>query len=270
MTAEQPPRLSDYAAARTALLDNIVRTLSADARFVAGWLSGSFGRGEGDAVSDLDLTLVVTDSQRDQLCARPWMVGAGTTAKRLAVLQQFGEPAVIHENHFNAPEGGSFTFTLYAGSALMVDWVFVPLSDARRPAQAQLLFSKADVPIQALPTLAGRPQRMAAASERVSFFWMMAAITTKCRVRGDTVSFLTYLDGLHQVAAEIDRMVSGAPFGQSPRPSVDLALGLDEQAQVLRAVCAQVLALMPAVERLGGHVPPSPMGEIEALLSLTP
>jgi len=46
------------------------------------------------------LTLVVTDSQRDQLCARPWMVGAGTTAKRLAVMQQFGEPAVIHENHF--------------------------------------------------------------------------------------------------------------------------------------------------------------------------
>ena len=266
MTSSTP--LATYAAARDALLAEIVRVLSADDRFVAAWLGGSFGRGEGDAVSDLDLTLVVTDAQRDQLCARPWMVGAGTTAKRLAVIRQFGEPAVIHENHLNAPEGGSFTFTLYAGSALMVDWIFVPRSDARQPPGARVLFARASLPAQSPSTIASRPQRMAAASERVSFFWMMAAVTAKRRVRGDVVGFHVLLDMVQGVADEIGRMVSGEPYGQRSRPAIGLALDPEAQAQALRAVCAQVLSLMPDVERLGGHVPPSPMEEIEALLRL--
>src|SRR5262245_27771265 len=122
MTFDTSPRLAAYAAARQSILDDAVRVLSADPRFVAAWLGASHGRGQADAASDLDLTAVVTDDQRDVLCARPWMVGAGTTTQRLAVIRQFGEPAVLHENHFNAPEGGSFTFTLYAGSALQVDW----------------------------------------------------------------------------------------------------------------------------------------------------
>ena len=268
MSAPASSRLSEYAASRQALLDDIVRTLSADDRFLAAWLSGSFGRGEGDAVSDLDLTVAVADGQRDHLCARPWMVGAGTTAKRLAVFRQFGEPAVIHENQFNAPEGGSFTYTLYAGSALMIDWVFVPLSSARRPAQAPVLFAKVDVPLQSPPTIGARTQRMAEASERVSFFWMMAAVTAKRRARGDTVAFLVFLDMLHQVADEIARMLSGENTGHRPRPSVSLALAPHEQAQAMRTICAQVLAFMPEVEKYGGHVPPSPMSEIEVLLNL--
>lgn len=261
-------RRGEYARARQALLDDIVRTLSSDDRFVAAWLSGSFGRGDGDAVSDLDLNLVVTDSQRDQLCARPWMVGAGTTARRLAVFRQFGEPAIIHENHFNAPEGGSFTFTLYAGSALMVDWVFVPLSDARRPAQAPLLFAKVDLALQSPPTIGARTQRIAAASERVSFFWMMAAATAKRRVRGDVVDFHVLLDQARSVVVEIQSQLSGEPAPYRSGSPLALAATPEAQAAALRALCQQVLALMPEVENQGGHVPPSPMGEIEALLAL--
>jgi hypothetical protein len=257
-----------YAAARDALLADIVRALSADDRFVAAWLTGSFGRDQGDAVSDLDLTVVVTDAQRDMLCARPWMVGAGTTAKRLAVIRLFGEPAVLHENHYNAPEGGSFTFTLYAGSALMVDWVFVPFSDARRPAHARPLFAKAEILPQPPPTLGARPQRSAVASERVSFFWMLAAVAAKRRARGDVVDFHVLLDHARRVADEIQAQVSGEPPAYRPAPPLALAASPAEQAQALRVLCRQVLDRMPAVEALGGHVPPSPMGEIEALLSL--
>ncbi len=262
------PQQAAYAAARQALLDRIVATLSADERFVAGWLVGSFGRGQGDAVSDLDLTLVVTDAQRDALCARPWMVGAGTTARRLAVLQLFGEPAVIHENHHNAPPGGTFTFTLYAGSALMVDWVFVPLSDARRPPQARVLFSQAPIPPLEPASPATQPQRIDLASERVSFFWMMAAVAAKYRARGDLVNFYVTLATLHRLVAEIAALVSGAPGPAPGAPPLEPAAEPAAQAEALRLACRPVLALMPEVERLGGHVPPRPMEPIETLLDL--
>jgi hypothetical protein len=259
---------ADYAASRADLLRRIVAAAEADERFVAGWLTGSFGRGEADAVSDLDLTLVVVDAQRDALCARPWMVGAGTNARRLAFIQQFGEPAVIHENHHNAPEGGSFTFVLYAGTALMVDFVFVPFSNARRSPQAQMLFVKAHVPAASAPPAETLPSRSAAASERVSFFWMMAAVAAKYRARGDAVYFHLLLDSLFQTEAEIARLLSGQPARYRRGSRAPLAATPVEQADALRAVCQRVLAHMPELERLGGHVPPDPMRAIEVLLGL--
>jgi hypothetical protein len=256
-----------YSAAREALLSRILEQLTPDERFVAGWLGGSYGRGTQDAVSDLDLTLVVRDDQRDALCARPWMVAEGTTARRLAVLQQFGDPVIIHENHHNAPEAGSFTFVLYARSALVVDWIFVPQSNALRPPDSRLLFEKEAIPLQRSPP-DNAPQRIAAASERVSFFWMMAAVTAKARARGQGVRFCALLDLLHQVAAEVARLVAGEPVARISAQVGGPPADARSQAEALRQVCGQMVELMPQVARLGGHVPLSPMTEIEALLSL--
>lgn len=261
-------RLSAYQQARQWLLDRIVAATRADDRFLAGWLTGSFARGQADSVSDLDLTLVVVDGQRDALCARPWMVGAGTNTRRLTFFQQFGQPAVIHENQHNAPDGGSFTFVLYAGSALMVDFVFVPLSNAKRPHHAQLLFAKAEIPEEPVPARPTVPSRSAAASERVSFFWMMAAITAKYRARGDAVYFHQLLDTIYKVADEIEQLVSGELAGFQRGSRAPLTASPEAQAQALRQVCQRVLALMPVVERLGGHVPPAPMEAVEVLLAL--
>lgn len=41
-----------------ALLDQLIAAFAADPRVRSGWLSGSFGKGAGDAWSDVDLTLV--------------------------------------------------------------------------------------------------------------------------------------------------------------------------------------------------------------------
>ncbi len=49
--------LLTYEAERAALLETIVQHARADARVVAGWLFGSLGRGDGDALSDLDVWL---------------------------------------------------------------------------------------------------------------------------------------------------------------------------------------------------------------------
>ena len=50
---------SAHAALRDDLLRQTVAALAEDGRFVAAWLAGSFGRGEADAYSDLDLVAVV-------------------------------------------------------------------------------------------------------------------------------------------------------------------------------------------------------------------
>ena len=68
-----------HAAARDALLERIVAALRADERFVAAWLRGSFGRGDDDELSDLDLDVVLRDADAPVLCARPWHTGGRTT-----------------------------------------------------------------------------------------------------------------------------------------------------------------------------------------------
>ncbi|MFN8421591.1 MAG: nucleotidyltransferase domain-containing protein, partial [Anaerolineae bacterium] len=85
--------LTTYQAAREALLAQIIDVLRQDDRLVAAWLTGSYQRGDADAVSDLDLNVVVADAYATQLCARPRMVQTGTTEQRLALVSQFGTPA---------------------------------------------------------------------------------------------------------------------------------------------------------------------------------
>src|SRR5512143_811598 len=101
--------LNTYRANRDELLARIIHALSNDERFVAAWLTGSFGRNDADALSDLDLTLVVSDAYSGNLCKRNEQVSSQTTAERLDLFSQFGTPAIIHENNHNAPEGGTFT-----------------------------------------------------------------------------------------------------------------------------------------------------------------
>jgi hypothetical protein len=93
-------------------------------------------------------------------------------------------------------------------------------------------------------------------------------VAARRRARGDVVDFHVQLDHLRSLAAEIQSHVTGGPAVYRTGSPLPLAATPAAQAAALRAVCAQVLALMPAVEQLGGHVPPSPMGEIETLLRL--
>src|SRR5512132_639300 len=130
---------------RDNFLSEVVTSLSNDNRFVAAWLTGSMSREEADSLSDLDISLVVSDQFSSSLCTRLEQVSAQTSPERHALFSQFGTPALIHENNNNAPEGGTFTFTLYANSVIMVDWVLIPQSKAKRPDGTKLLFDKAGI-----------------------------------------------------------------------------------------------------------------------------
>lgn len=53
--------MSQATPAQRALLERIIAVVSADERVDSAWLSGSFGRGAGDAWSDIDITVVVDE-----------------------------------------------------------------------------------------------------------------------------------------------------------------------------------------------------------------
>jgi hypothetical protein len=107
------------------------------------------------------------------------MVSAQTTAERWALFSQFGQPAVLHENNNNAPQGGTFTFVMYTETAVMVDWILRPQKGAARPPATRLLWDNAGIP-PALPAAVDSPyQRANEAAEMAAFFWMMSAVVLK-------------------------------------------------------------------------------------------
>jgi hypothetical protein len=243
---------------------------------VAAWLAGSFGRGEPDPVSDLDLNLVVCAPHHKTLCARPAMASAGSTPERLALFSRFGQPAVIHENNHNAPPGGTFTFVLYAGSALMVDWILLPKTAAQRSAETLLLFDHAGIPIQDpegntsassadCRNLASRAEK---ASEQLAFFWMMAAVAAKYLLREDAAMVQWILEMLARALAEIDRLLAGEPYRHRRGAYAPLAPAREQQVQALQEYMERANERAAQVLALGGRVPENPAATVGILLGL--
>jgi predicted nucleotidyltransferase len=56
---------------RESLLAKITEGLRSDERFVAAWLTRSYGRGEQTWQSDLDIHVVVVGAHSERLCATP-------------------------------------------------------------------------------------------------------------------------------------------------------------------------------------------------------
>lgn len=260
--------LNDYRKSRDRLLSTIVESFSNDERFVAAWLTGSYSHGNEDAVSDLDLSLVISDTYGENLCKRVEQVSSQTTNERFNLFSQFGTPAIIHENNNNAPEGGTFTFTLYEKSCLMVDWILIPQSKALRPSQASLLFEKSNIPLAPEPQPENYEQRVKQASERVAFFWMMMAISAKYLFRKDKVFVMSWFEELSRMVQEVERLISGKTweYVRGSRSTLEsTSLG---QKQAIVKLGEKMEALMPELVNMGGQVLPSPMSEIHALLSL--
>jgi hypothetical protein len=257
-----------YTQQRDTFLQSLVERLSVDDRFVAAWLTGSFAKGQQDALSDIDLTLVVADKHCQALCERPWMVSAQTTQERLALFSLFGQPSFLHENNHNAPQGGTFTFVAYAESAILVDWVLRPQKDALRPESSRLLFDKAGLPIQPPTQPETYEQRAEKASEIVAFFWMMAAVTVKYIRRGDMVFVTTWLEELTKLVYEVERRINGQGWEYKRGSSSELKVTPQEQLEAIQQLCTRMEKLMPEVARLGGYVAESPLSTIEILIGL--
>jgi hypothetical protein len=259
-----PLTLNDYAAGRDTQLARIVDGLLADRRFAAAWLEGSFGRNEADRISDLDLHVAVADANSRGLCfhPKPRNAGAGAAPERAALVSNFGRPAVIHENHNNAPEGGSFSFVLYSTSAVMVDWVLTPLSVAERLPESLLLFEKSTIPVRAYELPLPEEQPLNDVSERMAFFWMMAAVSCKYIIRREDETVAWFFQVLQETRDEVDRLIHPLPNQASkPLPAT--------HSEALFNLCGQMNTLALSASKEGIVIAPAPLEEIKTLLSLS-
>lgn len=260
--------LGEQLATRDAFLANLVETLKADDRFVAAWLTGSLSQGKADALSDLDLQVVVAAPHVEALCARPQAVSAQTTPDRMALFSRFGAPVMVHENNYNAPEDGTFTNVVYAETNVMVDWILRPQANAERPTTALLLFDKVGVAVSENAQPESLAQRAEMASEKVAFFWMMTAVTVKYSLRGDGVFATIWLEELHRMVREVERLIAGRPYAYQGRSVSTLAASQPEQLAAVEALTKQMEGLLPQVAALGGYVRPSPRATLLQMMLL--
>jgi len=265
------PALQAYVARRDAFLQRVLADLQRDDRFVAAWLAGSFGRGEADLISDLDLHLVVTDAYADTILIKPAMVWASTTAERMVLFHRYGEPVILHENHHNAIGEGTFTYCEYA-DLVKVDWTLMAQSKALRPAFARLLFERVAIPQAVAPVAESLAERQEAIAEKVGYFWLMAATGCKYIVRGDAVAVIQQFKMVHDTLDEIERLLQGQPpiWGREHiEPFHVEALDMPYWAAQVQAMCHQMVAMYPRIEAFVGHaVHPIAIDTIEALLAL--
>jgi hypothetical protein len=257
-----------YGRRRDALLARIAANLAMDERFIAGWLTGSYARGEADALSDLDITIAVADPYSEVLCQRREQVSSQTSPERYALFSQFGLPALIHENNNNAPQGGTFTSVLYSGSALMIDWTFIPRAKAERPVQSIPLFEKGNIPLAPPLQLEALEQSKKAVAESWAFFWMMTALTIKYINRRDDVFVTEWIEHLHGLQREIERRLDRKPW-QYHRGSLSSRQATPEtQLKSIIELCNRMVELKPKVSEFTGSEPLTPVAEIEELFAL--
>ena len=260
--------LDVYRKRRDVLLARIVDVLAMDERFVAGWLTGSYARGNADALSDIDITIAVADPESGSLCQRLEQVSSQTSSERYALFSQFGTPALIHENNNNAPEDGTFTFVLYSESAIMVDWTLIPRSKAKRPGQSILLFEKANIPLTPPLEPEQLEQSKKAVAEIWAFFWMMTAITIKYMTRSDDVYVTEWLEHLHGLQREIERRLDRKPWQYTRGSLSSFQVTREAQLKSIRELCNHMLEIKDRVSEFIGSAPLTPMTEIEKLFTL--
>jgi predicted nucleotidyltransferase len=262
------PPLEAYRDRRDKFLSEVVESLSTDERFVAGWLTGSISRNDDDALSDIDLRLVVAETYSTSLCARLEQVSAQTSPERFALFSQFGVPALIHENNNNVPEGGTLTIVLYAESAIMLDCVLMPQSKAKRPSESKLLFDRVGIPVAPPRESEDLEARKKSVAEMWAFFWMMSAITIKYINRNDGVFAAEWIEYLHALIREIERKMEGRPV-YYPRGSLSqLQATREKQLESVRGLCMKMQDIRKKVTEFTGTEPLTPSAEIELLFSL--
>ncbi len=250
------------AAEREALLERIQASLRADGSVVAAWPIGSLGRGEGDALSDLDLWVVVADVRVPD-----------TPEARRAFAARVGEPLVVVEAPQNAPPGGAYLLALCDGETgtLQVDRYWQPRSRARLPRQVRLVFDRAGLPHSELGTLERTPEARADdASRRVAFFWAMLLIAAKHVARRPWEPLRSTRDGVLGIvrdSLEETARLLDVPL-ELPEPAGDLPSDPGFKLRLLRAMAGEMQRLMPRVAERGGALSMEIAGRAEWFLEL--
>jgi predicted nucleotidyltransferase len=259
--------LQAHARRRDALRQRIEDTLSSDLRIAAAWLGGSFGRGEADAWSDLDVAVAIRDAH----------VGAFLD-ERPALYRRLGVPLLVHHApQSNAPHGGDAQRIIFDGP-LEVDFAVSPLSTARLPAHAVVLFAREHIPTEepALPTAEERRQ---ACEARLSFIWAMAPTAIRYAGRLETARAAAMISLMTDAYIRLWRLVHTPSAPVLPNQPLEAALDslLPLQAPAIdplvclrgvRQLCAQTEMMHPELAAIGVAVPWELPEQVEGLASL--
>ncbi len=190
-----------------ALLQRTQAVLQTDQRVVAAWLFGSLGRRTSDALSDIDLWVIVKDECIETI-----------SAVRQNYVAQPGQPVLLLEAQGNAPAGGAYLMALYPGQVGVhqVDWYWQRQSDASLPQHAVLLFDRGGIPQDTrqeqldppgTPLPLTRQERAEQATQFSNFFWAMSNIAVKSVLRHQAWTAISHLEGLRGLVDEMKRLV---------------------------------------------------------------
>ena len=256
-------------------VERIHAVLEADDRVQAAWLTGSLARGDSDDLSDIDLVVVVSDSDL-----------TGIVTNRYDFVAQVGTPVLLLENPQNAPPGGAYLLALYPGEAgpMHVDWFLEPLSGSRVPDDAEVLFDRYGLRIiagdewRALhhsspDSNVGFPVELPhPITQQITFFWAMSVIVAKYIARrdGKTVERM-----MRVVAAALDdvekqagiRAIAVEP--RSIRTSGIESATPEQQFSLLRSFSTEALSLHRQIVAAGQKVPAEAVPHILRFFDLT-
>jgi predicted nucleotidyltransferase len=261
-SAEQ---LSQRVRERTDLIKRATTLLRSDERVVAAWLAGSLGRGDADAYSDIDLWVVVRDEAMETV-----------RDGRREFVEVLGRPLLISEAPQNAPPGGAYLWTLYAGKfgPQHVDWNWLPETGASVPGDTQVLFDKVGLP-PAQDTSRARPTGEALSSaltQECAFFWGMCTVVAKYIARGRRYEVLNLLSLVAYTSDKVRWLLGEGElkgYNESIWDEVPVFTEPGDQFGVLRKLAAEMeREIGPKVEAAGGQVPHEAIPHVHALFGL--
>ena len=219
-------------------LSTAVTILEADASVVGAWLWGSEGRGDADALSDLDLFVAVSDSRIIE-----------TIHERF---HAFGEVQWCREVPFNAPTRGRYFTVGYPAAVepLPVDWYWQPAANAVIGTDTRVLIEKSPlrrVSVETFATFTPMEERPSPHPEDpverlgalLVWFWSMYGPLAKKIARGrqdEAAGEVRLLDGVLALALEH----LGAPHEAATAAPLD---ALQDLADRMEAIHPDLAAL---------------------------
>lgn len=248
------PGVAALGAVRDSVLRRITDLLRADPRVQGAWLSGSFGRGEEDEWSDLDLHVAVEDEHLTEFLAdRP--------ARYAAV----ADPVLVQdEMPSNSQEGAVYQLVWFTGG-VHVDWNVGPASRAAKPPAHRRLFEHRPFEVVSPPAL-DEQARQREARQQLTFFWAMAPIAVKCVSRRESAAAAGMIGLLTDALIRLRRLTNRPP--DQPIPQLPATITPPMLCELTAALLREARLLEPPLRELSAQVDHRMIHETERLLQL--
>lgn len=260
-------RLETRIKERAQLLARTKMILERDARIRAAWLTGSLARNDQDALSDVDLWIVVADE----------FIGSVIEERRQYVAR-VDTPVLVLENLTNAPPLGAYLLVHYPGAVgpQHFDWFWQPESLATYPSNGKLLFDRADLAVadggewqDQMHQEGNRPpidetDMWSVLAHKNSFFWAMSLTVAKYIARRDGETVDRMMKVVARTLGETSRLLDVPTVEIDRIFSTEVAsLTATEQLEMLQSLARISADMQPEIV---SHAQSLPTGAIEQII----